>query len=59
MDTLKYETRIVELESALLELIKSADAYSQDNPPKPKLLMELQETIKRAADVVFKEMDEE
>ena len=55
---LTLETRIVALESTLLELIKSADAYSYDNPSRPKLLAELQDTIKRALDVVFKEMDD-
>ena len=55
---LKYETRIVELEGALLELIKSADAYSYDNPSRPKLLAELQDTIKRAWDIVFKEIED-
>lgn len=56
---LTLHCRIVELESTLLELIKSADAYSYENPSRPKLLAELQDTIKRASVVVFKELDDE
>jgi hypothetical protein len=55
---LTLQSRIIELESILLDLIKSADDYSMDDPPGTKLLAELQETIRRAALIVFKEIDE-
>ena len=55
---LTLQSRIIELESTLLDLIKSADNYSMDDPPETKLLAELQETIKQAVLIVFKEIGE-